>query len=334
MNCQEFQEAAVELARGASNEDATRETILAHADSCARCAARLAAERSLSAGLRAAAKDSAERDAAPPRVEAALLQAFRARHAQTTAETATQVAAATANAPASTLRSFAEAAAARDARATEPRHEASLSSTRAGWWLRVAAVLLVTTAAGLTAVSILRTGPQTNDPAGTTERAAGSDAADASHFIATSTAPADVDATGSPTATQSPVSLGAQPSPAHEGQRAPMLYVNADASRASSPRATRGRGNGRLSREAVGRLMANSRSDDSTNAEITTDFFPMSDASALATMDGGHVIRVELPASALVSFGLPVTADRAGGRVKADVLIGNDGLARAIRFVR
>jgi hypothetical protein len=42
---------------------------------------------------------------------------------------------------------------------------------------------------------------------------------------------------------------------------------------------------------------------------------------------------VELPRSALLSFGLPVDPDRASERVKADVLVGGDGVARAIRFV-
>jgi hypothetical protein len=54
----------------------------------------------------------------------------------------------------------------------------------------------------------------------------------------------------------------------------------------------------------------------------------------LAEGDAGHVVRVELPRNALASFGLPVNADRAEARVKADVLMGEDGMARAIRFVR
>ena len=33
-------------------------------------------------------------------------------------------------------------------------------------------------------------------------------------------------------------------------------------------------------------------------------------------------------------FGLPMNMDRANERIKADVVVGNDGLARAIRFVR
>jgi hypothetical protein len=47
----------------------------------------------------------------------------------------------------------------------------------------------------------------------------------------------------------------------------------------------------------------------------------------------GAVIRVELPRSALVKVGLPVNEDRFPEPVKADVLIGQDGVARAVRFV-
>jgi hypothetical protein len=49
---------------------------------------------------------------------------------------------------------------------------------------------------------------------------------------------------------------------------------------------------------------------------------------------GSQIVRVELPRSAMASFGLPVNMDRADQRVKADVLLGVDGLAHAIRFVQ
>jgi len=69
-------------------------------------------------------------------------------------------------------------------------------------------------------------------------------------------------------------------------------------------------------------------------AEIATDFMPLMNRESLAQMDGGQVMRVELPRSALMSFGLPMDMERASERIKADVVVGNDGLARAIRFVR
>jgi hypothetical protein len=70
------------------------------------------------------------------------------------------------------------------------------------------------------------------------------------------------------------------------------------------------------------------------NEEITTEFLPITYGSNLSQLDDGQVVRVELPRSALQSFGLPVNAERSGERVKADVLLGHDGVARAIRFVR
>jgi hypothetical protein len=72
----------------------------------------------------------------------------------------------------------------------------------------------------------------------------------------------------------------------------------------------------------------------SANEEIMTDFMPITYGSNLSQLDDGQVVRVELPRSALQSFGLPMNAERAGERVKADVLLGHDGVARAIRFVR
>ena len=68
--------------------------------------------------------------------------------------------------------------------------------------------------------------------------------------------------------------------------------------------------------------------------EIATDFLPVGYTSPMNLQDGGQVMRVELPRSALAGFGLPVNMDRVNERVKADVLVGPDGQARAIRFVQ
>lgn len=67
--------------------------------------------------------------------------------------------------------------------------------------------------------------------------------------------------------------------------------------------------------------------------ELATDFVLVGYGNALDLQDGGQLVRVELPRSALAKFGLPMNMDRADERIKADVLVGTDGLARAIRFV-
>jgi len=46
----------------------------------------------------------------------------------------------------------------------------------------------------------------------------------------------------------------------------------------------------------------------------------------------GQTVRLELPQSALTPFGLDV--DDPSGTILADVIVGQDGLARAVRFVR
>ncbi len=68
--------------------------------------------------------------------------------------------------------------------------------------------------------------------------------------------------------------------------------------------------------------------------EIATDFIPLSYMSTASLQDGGQIVRVQLPRSALANFGLPVNMDRYNEKVKADVLFGVDGTARAIRFVQ
>ena len=65
-------------------------------------------------------------------------------------------------------------------------------------------------------------------------------------------------------------------------------------------------------------------------AEDTTEFFPLMYSNVPVT--NGQTVRLELPQSALTSFGLD--ADDPSGTVLADVVVGQDGLARAVRFVR
>ena len=74
--------------------------------------------------------------------------------------------------------------------------------------------------------------------------------------------------------------------------------------------------------------------DADTATEIATDFIPLIQGDNLTLLEEGRMMRVELPRTALLDFGLPMNPERVDERIKADVVIGNDGLARAIRFVR
>lgn len=87
-------------------------------------------------------------------------------------------------------------------------------------------------------------------------------------------------------------------------------------------------------RRRTPRRNANNEVANHVTREIATDFMPLGYLNAATLQDGGQIVRVELPRSALVNFGLPVNMDRYHERVKADVLLGVDGLAHAIRFVK
>lgn len=67
--------------------------------------------------------------------------------------------------------------------------------------------------------------------------------------------------------------------------------------------------------------------------QANPDFVELPFAPALTPWDSGQVIRVRLPRSSMRTVGLPVNEERLGERVQADVLMGDDGIARAVRFL-
>jgi hypothetical protein len=70
-------------------------------------------------------------------------------------------------------------------------------------------------------------------------------------------------------------------------------------------------------------------------AEVATAFLPLPYSGVPTT--NAQLVRLQVPRAALASFGLAPIETLAvppSGTVSADVLVGEDGLARAIRFVR
>lgn len=99
----------------------------------------------------------------------------------------------------------------------------------------------------------------------------------------------------------------------------------------SKPNATRKHHAGRPRPKAP--FIIDSMTTPANDVGYTTDFYPLSYDGDLKTMEIGEMIRVQVPCSALIKFGLPVSAEREDIMVKADLLIGEDGMARFIRFV-
>ncbi len=61
-------------------------------------------------------------------------------------------------------------------------------------------------------------------------------------------------------------------------------------------------------------------------------FYPLPEAEALPAVENAMVVRVQLPVSSLQLMGVPVSEERAGASVQAELLLGQDGLARAVRL--
>jgi hypothetical protein len=70
---------------------------------------------------------------------------------------------------------------------------------------------------------------------------------------------------------------------------------------------------------------------DSSDAD--NDFIPIPNAARIEPNEDLNLVRVEVPRSAMIALGYAVSEDRASEPVEADVVLGADGLARAVRFV-
>jgi hypothetical protein len=302
MNCQNFETVVGDLARGVPLEARVCQEAQEHEESCAGCAARLADERALSAGLKALAATMKDEEA-PARVEGSLLAAFRARAAQATPDAAPAPAAAT----------TAEELPAGVLPFVKPQADRQWS------WKKTLATAATAAAAAAVTLAVLvprgpspertRTSPavaavmprvETTPPArgGESER-------DVQTARATRGDSYEADPPG-----VAPPRVASAPRPSGRVQAVPASYSNGGSRGGRQPRAYR------------------------DEPELMTEFFPVAQGGGLASGEGGHIVRVELPRSALASYGLPVNVENAAARVKADVLLGEDGTARAIRFVR
>lgn len=327
MNCRNFEEITGDLARGVLMDARQLAEANSHAGECSPCAARLSDERALSDGLRALAQSDAKLSASP-RVETELLAAFRAG-------AATNASNAAANTAATTAREL-------QTGGTGGRVD-SLARPSALRWTRARTFIAAASAAAAILIFMLApaSAPDPNskrpDETASERRAETREAAE-----------------------RNPVEAVAHRAASHDGRdessERPVVgteTVGDDAGEAPEPRAVRA--NRREGRAGVSKNLARSPSRNvprssspvraprdelaargvaSLDEEIATGFIPLVQEARLAEMDGGQMVRVELPRSALVRFGLPMNVERAGERVKADVLLGEDGIARAIRFVR
>jgi hypothetical protein len=309
MNCQNFENALDDLTRGALMDARLRETALAHRDSCRDCAARLADESALRAGLRSLAARTSEAQA-PPRVEAALLAAFRAQAVEGAGVSTASVG---------------------PAKVSSLKERPALKQ-----WTWVKSVATAATVAAAILLMIIPPGMDTPVNRG-------------DHGASKTTTATKQSESPAPVAEMivppNEINNPAGKNPIDNIRDEDELATTQDAPKSITPRVSNAPRSGRMMATTVGyntggggRGAQNSRGargSAALNEEIVTDFIPLLQGGArLVAGDGGQVVRVELPRTALERFGLPMNVERANERVKADVLLGEDGMARAIRFVR
>ena len=67
--------------------------------------------------------------------------------------------------------------------------------------------------------------------------------------------------------------------------------------------------------------------------DSASGFYPLPDADALPPVESAMVVRVQMPTASLELIGYPINRDPASEPVDAEVLLGQDGLARGVRLV-
>lgn len=88
----------------------------------------------------------------------------------------------------------------------------------------------------------------------------------------------------------------------------------------------------RQKRSAIARANRRSASDVAPR-EFVTEFFSVMQGGEMIPLESGQIVRVRMPRSNLISLGIPFNQERASETIQADVLVSNDGLARAVRLV-
>lgn len=68
--------------------------------------------------------------------------------------------------------------------------------------------------------------------------------------------------------------------------------------------------------------------------DLASSFYPLPEADDLPPVETTLVVRVQLPPSSLQLMGFPVSEDAGADPVQAELLLGQDGMARGVRLIQ
>ncbi|HEY0544671.1 MAG TPA: hypothetical protein VGC91_04670 [Pyrinomonadaceae bacterium] len=270
-----------ELASGRRTRDASHDEGLEHAAMCARCAARLEVERSLSLGLNALAVEE-RRHEASPLLKRELMDAFASHHQKA----------------AQTVVSF-------------PRR-----TSYARFAMAAAATIIL--AVTLLASRLTRTPA----PTAMAESVIAATTLNLSEFKSNNFSTA---LTAKPNVTTSaPVAI--------KKAKALKPQANTLAAVPRDKRKTERKLNPVKTENAASAVATEVAANEVK--EIKSDFVPLTYLNTATAMESGIVVRVEVAREKLAALGLPLNLEGADEIIKADIVLGDDGVARAIRLVQ
>jgi hypothetical protein len=90
-----------------------------------------------------------------------------------------------------------------------------------------------------------------------------------------------------------------------------------------------------FAQKTVAKTKSNSTERPHGETEEVGEFYPLTYTDNADTDDDdGQIVRVELPRSSLVAMGVDVPSENGADKLKTDLLIGSDGVMKAVRFVK
>ena len=94
------------------------------------------------------------------------------------------------------------------------------------------------------------------------------------------------------------------------------------------------RGNGSIAQHAVFKTRPRTSEHRKPRVEEVSEFYPLT-GNLDMNEENGQLVRVNLPRNALASMGIDeVPFETGSSKIKADLLVGSDGVMRAVRFVK